>query len=419
MSSYTATAINSLLVTESGRIGEKIYRKKLNSSHWSKLVKQEQWPDEFGTAVSVMTLERSLPANALTWATLGYNPAGDATSPQTGGTDEGNCLPPNQTITFAQTLRSFNLKQTSLNSAPICVNDLRFPFQRKQQLGAMFDVLSENTVRVWDNRYRDEYFRNCGHKVILKNNAGSLVENTTTTVDPNVYTVSGTLFPTQAPAGYLTQAFLNNIALRLMRDGAGDGALTKNEGQPVFGLVCSPETSDQLIKDNADIRQDIRWVSSKAQDLLAPLGVSRVFRNYTHLVDFECPRYDYIAGQGFIRRPFYASTAATYGNKFDPNPDYESAAYEVSFVFHQDVFASMVPGTITAPGGNTKFDPQMYRGEFTWRNILDKDSNPDGNNGFFRAVYQSASKPIRPEWGYAIMHQRCRYNDTIVACTAS
>jgi hypothetical protein len=117
MSSYTSAAINSLLVTESGRIGEKIYRKKLNSSPWSKLVSQEQWPDEFGTAVSVMTLERSLPANALTWATMGYNPAGDATSPQTGGTDEGNCLPPNQTITFAQTQRSFNLKQTSLNSA--------------------------------------------------------------------------------------------------------------------------------------------------------------------------------------------------------------------------------------------------------------------------------------------------------------
>ncbi len=416
MSSFTSNEINSLLITESGRIGPEIYRKTINQSPWLNLVRQAAWPDGMGTTISALTWERSLPTNNLTWSTLGYNPAGDATSPQTGGTDEGNCLPPKQTINFAQTLRTYNLAQTALESPKLCLNDLRFPWQVKEQLGAIMDILAENVKYAWESRYRNEYFRLCGHKVVAK---AGLPENTTTNVDPNSNTVTASLFPNQAATTQLTASILQRYAGKMIRDGAGMKSLSKNQGQPVFGLICSPEVSERLILDNSDIRQDYRWIDGQAKELLAPLGVDRSYKNFFHILDWQSPRYDWINGSGYIRRPFYASTAASYGNKSDINPDYETAAYEVSFIFHQDVMESMIPKPISAPGGNTKFNPQKYRGDFNWLNILNKDDNPDGTIGFFRSVFQNGSKSIRPEWGYAILHQRCPQDYSLNACAAT
>ena len=42
--------------------------------------------------------------------------------------------------------------------------------------------------------------------------------------------------------------------------------------------------------------------------------------------------------------------------------------------------------------------------------------NPDGTIGFFRGVMSSGTKPIRPEWGYAILHNRCAHNLGLTAC---
>ena len=53
------TNIENLLITESGRIGADIYRKTLNTSPWTTLVKQEAWPDEMGTTVNVLIYERT------------------------------------------------------------------------------------------------------------------------------------------------------------------------------------------------------------------------------------------------------------------------------------------------------------------------------------------------------------------------
>jgi hypothetical protein len=52
------------------------------------------------------------------------------------------------------------------------------------------------------------------------------------------------------------------------------------------------------------------------------------------------------------------------------------------------------------------FNPQNYRGEFKWVNILDRQANPDGNVGYFRGVCASGARPIFPQYGYAILHKR-------------
>jgi hypothetical protein len=386
--------IEHLLINESGRIGPDIYRKTLNTSPWLKLVKQDTWPDEMGDTISVLTYERTLAA-PLTWSNVTLNPVN---APLNAG--PGTCVPAANEVPFAQTLRQYNLQQAALESPAICVNDLRFSLKRKEQLSNMFEILKENTSWSWQERYRNEYTRVAEHKIVANS---TLAEGTST-------------FPLSAATSRLTQGILDRIYLQLVRDGAGNNPMGRQNGRPEFTIICSPETSDQLIRDDDGIRQDYRWNPGKVNELLAPLGVDRSYRGFYHLIDMFPNRWDLVDGVWTQRQP-YVATAASKGQKFVVNSAYESAAYEDTIVFHQDVYSSLIPAPITSPGGNTKFDPVSYRGDFKWLNIPHRTENPDGTIGFFRGVLSSGTKPIRPEWGYVIRHLRCAPKLGLVACS--
>jgi hypothetical protein len=101
----------------------------------------------------------------------------------------------------------------------------------------------------------------------------------------------------------------------------------------------------------------------------------------------------------------FVRTDATKGKKYDINPNYLSAAYEDSIILVNEVYHSVVPKPLGSMG-QMGFDAQGYRGDFKWKNIPDRDANPDGHVGFFRANFANGSKPVRPEWGYVIRHKR-------------
>lgn len=383
--------IEQVLINEANRIGPDIYRKTLNTSPWLKLIKKDVWPDEMGDSIKVLTYERSLPANSLSWNQVSLDPATGLGTPGHGN----NAVPSAQVIEFAQTLRSYNLTQTALESPKLSVNDLRFSLKRKEQLSNIFAILQENTSYAWQDRFRDEFVRIAQNKInaVLASN-GQLVSNSG----------DGSVFSATAPTSPLTQGILDRVYMKLIRDGAGNNPLDRENSRPVFGVVLSSEASRNLIMANADIRQDYRWSDSK-NELLAPLGITRSYAGFFHMVDDWGPRYNLVDGE-WVRVLPYAPVATTQGFKQDINPDYETAEYEDTIVFHQDVFVNLVPKPITAAGSNVTFDAVSYMGDFKWKNIITPDTNPDGTIGYFRAILSSGSKPVRPEWGYVIRHKR-------------
>lgn len=402
------TNIENLLITESGRIGADIYRKTLNTSPWTTLVKQEAWPDEMGTTVNVLIYERTLPASggSITFSDVAYNGVGTqviGATPSGSNTGPGTCAVAGNDLGFAQTLRTYNLQQAAINSPDICLNDLRFPVRRQEQLRNIMAVLSENTQYAWENRYRDEYVRLANYNV----NA-----NQTELLAANGQT-KGSFSTSNLPTSRLTQGILRYFYSRLIRDGAAQNAYGKENGAPVFLLITSPEASDDLIKLNADIRQDLRY--AKPSELIQPLGVERSYAGFYHLVDTMTPRYDFVGGAFVRRNPYATDASASKGTRFIPNPAYYTAEYEDSIIFHPDVFTSLVAKPIGATGAMA-FDPQSYRGDFRWRNIPSRDCNPDGTIGFFRAIFSSGSKPVRPELGVVIRHKRCAADFGLVGC---
>lgn len=372
--------IDDVLVHESGRIlGEEIHQRTLHTSPFLDLIKKGTWPDEMGEQLSVMTYERSLPATDPTWTTVTFN---DGTG--------NNCVPTAESISFAQTLRTFTLAQTALEGPPICVNDLRFTFKRRKQLENCFSVLSQNTSWLLQNRHRSEYCRLAQHQVIAD---ASLTESTT--------------MPASAATSRLTGGILKNIYLRLIREGAArdGGSFGMDNGRPQFVAIMSPEMDDLIVTEDYGVREDFRNVSGRAPELLQALGVDRPYRGFYHMID-DFPRRWNLTDGAWVEVAPYVSSAATYGNKWEVNPLYQTATHEDTIIFVPTVYTCLVPQPITTPGGNTSFEPQKYMGTWGWRNIQDQVTNPDKTWGYFRGVFQMASEPVSPQFGYVIRHLR-------------
>lgn len=385
--SFSNYQIDKILEAEAGRIGPDIHRKVLDTSVWLKLTKQESWPDEMGETISVLTYGRSLPTVAdnsgditSTWSNVSFN---------TVVADPSNCVPQASVIEFSHYLRTYNLQQNALESPPLCINDLRYSFKRKEQLSNIFDILTENVAYSWKERHRNEYVR-------LSENKG-IADHSNLTF--------ATTMASSAPTATLTQEMLDKVYLRLVRDGAGLNPLGRADGRPEFGVILGSEASMNLIRDNdGNVRYDFRY-SSRSNELLAPLGIDRSFRGFYHMVDDFSPRWDFVDGAWERVYPYIKDTSEN-SRGWVVNPAYETAEYEDAIVYHRDVFVSMVPKPITAPGGNTKFDPVVYKGDFRWLNIQDRVLNPDKTIGYFRAVLSNGSKPLKPEYGYVIRFKR-------------
>jgi len=395
--------VEQLLTTESGRIGPDIYERTLNTSPYLKLVKQGVWPDEMGNSISVLTYERSLPLQAngvdyrpQTWSTISDN-TGDGTN--------GNCSPTANKVSWAQSTKSYSIQQTSLESPDICVNDLRSPVNRKAQLSAILRILTENTKYIWVERFRDEYTRLSEHKVVCApGSSGDCPED-------------DSAFPATEATTQLTPNLMKRFYQKLNRDGAGDMAVDRKDNRPIYIAILSSEASENLLLLDDDFRQDVRY-SGKVNDLLAPLGVERSYKGFFHLVDDFAPRWNLVDGVWTRVYPYYGLPATT-GNKVDINPAYESASHEDTLLFHPMVFTNLTPKPITAPGGNMTFDAVNYRGDFKWLNIQDRVDNPDKTIGFFRGVFQTASEPGVPSWGYVLRHLRCSPPVTKITCTGT
>jgi len=408
-----APNINQILKVVAGQFSGIIHRKIINTGPWINLTNRDTWPDEMGDVISEMTYQRSLPDAKIAWSN--YRSA--ATTGQSGTT----CTIPKQTIAFNETVRQFGLQRAALESPHFCVDDLRFAFKRQAQLDAIQQILAENTKLAWEERNRDEYVRVCEKKVIV--NAALTGFGAVATV-PDFATdgstgadLIGPSFPSDDATSILTSAVLDKVRMRIIREGGGLGATSMADGTPVFTLVCSAETSEGILLRNPELRADLRH--AKPSELLAPLGVERSYKGYFHVIDDFIPRFTrdtvVVAGVTTHNYTMVRAWAKDGGGIWNINPDYETAPYEMSVVYHKQVCTSLIPKPLASPGGGTKFDPNSYTGQFKWVNILNEDTNPDGTIGYFRGIMASGTKAIRPEFGYAMIHLRCTPL-TLIAC---
>lgn len=510
-----STAIQQQFISESGRIGEGLFRYAYETSPWARIVKRGLWPDGMGDSIRVLNYERALAGTTGkgSWSnhrSHGFSSVASANAATDISTTRG--LPPASVVQVTQRLREYNLAWTAVESMRIDVRDAAFNFQFKEQMKTLYDCLLDAGMRVWSYRTREEYFRLCANKVVIgtpeSGSLNSLADVSVTGATDFATLVGFTLAQLNAtgaaPSGgfstkhsVLTGGVLRDIYARLCRNGAGKNSGGMSDGAPVFPLLTSPETSDYLIRE-AGTRNDLRWGNSG--ELLKPLGVTRSLCGYSHVLDHEVPRftlainssvYDFTEvlpwtyQAGNIRVPITAAATANAGaatlltvTNEDPitassqntgtrglgvgsiitiaptsasdsdysgsfrvlsivsatqlvidkqftadmtgtltnsnngqagwveNVAYHTAPYEMSFILHPEVMEALTRNSTTSLGAGTNFDPTTRIGDFNWQNIRNETTNPDGTFGYFRGIMEFASKPMKTQFGWAIIHRR-------------
>tara|TARA_R110002020_G_scaffold29669_3_gene93701 strand:- start:899 stop:2218 length:1320 start_codon:yes stop_codon:yes gene_type:complete len=419
-----AAAVDVILTQEANRIGNDIHRQTMHTSPWIDLIKQSTFPEGMGYQLNTLVYDRSLPLSPKNkdlddsgatagldsgdWAAVGSESAaadsigytlGQQDTTATFGSGKANV----NVVDFTKTLKSYSLKRAVIESPRLNVEELRFAAHRTEQLRAIMDLLKEATRNSWENRYREEYGRLCDNTVICKASASQTVTGEEGTaisdIDVDVTADDGTI----DISANISNKILDDIYFKLIRGGAGANSYGRENGRPVFSLVCSSEASYQLMTE-AGFRDDVRYNNARVSELIAPLGVEKSFRGFYHLIDDLAPRFSStLDGETLTDVPAFSHNSTTA--LIEPNADYETADMEAAFVLVDGVMESLIPAPITNVG-SMKFDPINYKGEFKWTNIPDQTLNPDGSIGFFRGILASASKPIKTNFGYVILFKR-------------
>ena len=408
LGSAGTTAINTILAEEANRIGSDIYSRTLHTSPWLDLTKQAAFPDGMGYQQTTLVYDRAIVKKTEGGTTVGANwdavgnqftstslpvaQIDDAAQDVQGGRGTGAADGTNEQdrrsyVKFNKQLKPFSLERAVIESPKISLEDLRFAAHRQDQLRAIMDIMTQVTRNTWETRYRDEFHKVADNKVLCKA-TGTIIEagEEGTATPPNGNVVAN-----------VSNAVLDKVYYSLIRAGAGSNAYGRENGRPVFSLVLSSEASYQL-QTEAGFRDDVRYNNAKVSDLIAPLGIEKSFRGFYHLVDDLAPRYDVNYA---VVEPYTVSAAGVA----IPNTAYESAPFEAAFVLHPEVCEALIPNPLSGSNG-LSFDPVNYRGKFDWKNIANEITNPDGTIGFFRGVLASATKPIKTEFGFAILFKR-------------
>ena len=419
-----AAAIDVVLTQEASRIGSDIHKATLHTSPWIDLIKQTTFPEGMGYQLNTLVYDRALPLSpvnkdlsetdttvGVSWSALGTTEASGSNGFTGGQQDQTNAMGSGKAnvnvIDFTKTLKSYSLERAVVESPRINVEELRYAAHRTEQLRAIMDLLKESVRNSWEERYRDEYAKLCDNVVICKasGTAPATGKEGSTTPDSAGDVDADNNNSAELIAANISNKVLDDLYFKLVRAGAGFNAYGRENGRPVFSLVCSSEASYQIMTESESIKDDIRFNNARVSELIAPLGVEKSFRGYYHLVDDLAPRYsDTVdASDKLVRVQPYIHNTST--DKIEINPDYDTAPIEEAFILVDNVMESLIPAPITGANGLT-FDPVNYKGDFKWTNIPDVTLNPDGTVGFFRGIMASASKPIKTNFGYSILFRR-------------
>jgi len=445
--STSTGVINTVLAEEANRIGADVHKQILHTSPWIDLIKKASFPDGMGYQLTSLIYERAIP----TVATDGAAEAGNANWINVGtpnassnafGSSKIQGLQPLEDamtetadpstgttyVSIAKMLKEYTMKRISIESPRISLEDLRFAAHRGEQLKAVTDLLAGSSKHIWENRNRAEFERIAANLVLCEN-TGTTIKSTAavdsgdgdTTANENfeglslshsspgvvasAVNIENTTNATETTnaseaLANISNGILDKVYYNLIRKGAGTGAYGRENGRPVFGLVCSSEASYQL-QTEAGFRDDVRYNNAKVSDLIAPLGIEKSFRGFYHLIDDMAPRFS-IADTG-VTSPISPYTLDA--GVVTMNGSYDTADYEAAYIIHPDVYHSLIPAPFSV-GAGIKFDPLTYSGDFKWTNILNAADNPDGTVGYFRGVLASASKPIKTDFGYVLLFKR-------------
>lgn len=396
-------AVTAALTEESGRFGPEIYSKSAYKKPIIRLqtMTRGPWMNGMGDVHNHLTYQRSFPTSATAGLWTNIAPSD--------GDSVNACTPPILNVGFAQKTRTSRLRHLAVESPYFCIEDIRNKFQFSEQLGKHNDVLTDISWWIWAERYTQDFVDIAEHNITI-NATGGIHDN------------GGSGYSVAVPGNaQLEQYQLEDIALTILREGPDTApAVDADTGAPLVELIIGKETSDNLLRNNPELRTDLRYaLMGKGMDAeFLPNGFQtkrRNFGGFVHNIDLYPRRFDIVDG-AYVQVPTWAGEAVTIGTASNLNPDWKTAPYEETLLWMPRVYKALVPNPLGEVANGWKFKPTSYMGEFRAVNIPERVCNPDETNIFWRAKFASAAEPVHPEYGISILHARCSYPVRTVSC---
>lgn len=332
--------------------------------------------------------------------------AGDAIA-LTNGSTNGSCVNTWQQVSLGYSQFQYSPVQLNWMGHLFCKDDAYFEHEPDAFLSAYLEEMTEYVRRDLSNHLLYHYMR----RVPIYPAVATFGEGTAA--------ISSTL-TAAAATKELTQTMLDRLAVRLILDRAtvpdGKGFIELGNSGPLFTLLIGMEASQRIMKNNADLRTDLRYGSPDS--LLLRMGAQTALKNFKHLPNPLPPRFTH-DGAKYVRVPTFVSSAGTKGVGTDINPNYidpATAPYEAAIVLSPYVMTSekIAPSSKVGP---VDFKPSNYMGEWIWVTGNDALSTTDGDGcmsdplhkrGRHFAQYRHALRPgqnIRS--GAVLMFKRC------------
>jgi len=400
--------------TASESLGKEVHRKATYNSVWLNALPKGSYPLGTGLTQTGFKIENSMPVDdELAWQKIQ-----DSGTTGTGlvnmDSGDGLCGRSWNDVEWGFSQYDFSPQRISIRGPQLCKENLKYRFNIDSFLNAYVDEITKHSKRILENKIANEYAKHSRQVTLAA--SGALSD---TAVGGGVVDITGeALTDTIA----LTQAHLDQLAIKLIESGAteGDsnGFVELGPNGPIFPLIIGMEQSNALINADSNLRQDYRY-GAQNSELLKRIGADRVVGNFRHIVITNPPRFKRNSGDnGYDRvsenEAKTGGDAPTKGSGTQINPLYTAKTgtgagiYEGATVLTPSVMKQLVvPASVPSSLG---FDANNYSGD--WKFVVGGYKSADGcadeleDRGRHYGTYEMAFEPVYGEHGATVLFKR-------------
>lgn len=289
------------------------------------------------------------------------------------------------------------------NTPNISIRDLRFAWQVRQQLEAVYGYLGNFTNEMWENYHREQYIKFCNDAGRIFVMGEGTPNSVTATYDPESVDADGdnilTISDYKADKIGILDWDWFKWHTRYLQIQAPTANIGEMNGIPTFGWIGDTEDWDKMIEHDPELREDWRYFNAGV--LVGNYGTVTTYKGYNLMHDVFAPRFTIKKTSGndvILKRvdPKSSSSATLSGSRADVNEDYLNAEFAMIIIYMKDVFMTEIPPAgPSAPGGGTSFGATPgLNGMWKWLNIQDPVSNPLNEIGFWFMRAEAFAKPL-------------------------
>lgn len=326
-------------------------------------------------------------------------------------------------ITWGSTNNTYHLEEIHWATPLLCYNQtMHYSHAVEQWRQIINDILRPATAAITSAFIRKRVLQHAGKKWVADASMTDFTYVWQTVGDEEIYLCTSAM-----PTSLLTPSMLARRVHPLMSKGYfGKDPFGNKKDIPLIELVTGLETCWELDHmggtqgiggTQPSIAANWRFQQWSAASEFWRYGLTGQIGNFAARVDPYELRFNYVDANGPVATPYrfqivlpFTNSAATVGLKSDPNDDYQTACYRMSFIWHRQAMQLLTLD-------NTVINPEMpfarpnHAG--TWRFVMDNlgadcngiaISNKERNKGQFIAGWEMAMRPRYAELAEAIFH---------------